>query len=72
MDSPYDDQFEFECPQCQHEYSRTIRQLRDQPHFNCPGGCGRVVRANELISALDRIDKALDDLADSFGDDITI
>ena len=60
MDSLFDDQvYELDCPECGHEFKKSVSEIESQPSFPCPG-CETEIRASNLIAG------------HSIGPDITI
>jgi len=57
------------CPECGEEFTKTIRQLKAESHFVCPGdSCSVGFDADKLLSDLEDVDDDLDDSGDSIGD----
>ncbi len=50
MDNLFDDQvYELDCPECHHEFQKSVSEIESQPNFPCPG-CGTEIRASNLIA----------------------
>lgn len=58
----------FPCPHCRHEVAQTIGQLKLNPKLTCRA-CQKAfsVDANQLRTAIQKIEKSLADLQRSFG-----